>query len=210
MFAWHVLYGLHKTLMTFVHIITFKFPLILKIQFNLQIVAFFCYFCHYYLIANGVKFDKNRWYIIFSWYCHWSPDYYLSISLVGNNFIESGMDYKWIWSAWNGSVHTRLKKTVDSSNGDDKRSSCLSNAFLFIAEKKTLVLVCQFCSRCCVFDVHCCLIIGVHFYIFMCSKICGLNLWIVSKPYFVLVIVSVRLVLVLFFLRPAFFFLFHQ
>lgn len=72
--------------------------------------------------------------------------------------------------------------------------------------KKTLVLVCQFCSRCCVFDVHCCLIIGVHFYIFMCSKICGLNLWIVSKPYFVLVIVSVRLVLVLFFLWPAFFF----
>lgn len=91
------------------------------------------------------------------------------------------------------------KKTVDSSNVDDKRSSCLSNAVLFVAEKKALVLVCQLCSRCCVFDVHCCLIIGVHFYIFMCSKICGLNLWIVSKPYFVLVIVSVRLVLVLFF-----------
>lgn len=158
-----------------------------------------------------MKFDKNRWYIIFSWYCHWSPDYYLSISLVGNNLIESGMDYKWIWSAWNGSVHTRLKKTVDSSNGDDKRSSCLSNAFLFIAEKKNvgsrvpvLFSMLRF-RRALLFNYRCSFL-----YIYVQQ-----NLWFEPVNCFKAIFcfghrVSQARFGSFFFLWPAFFFLFHQ
>lgn len=112
----------------------------MKIQFNLQIVAFllFLHFCHYYLIANGVNFDKNRWYIIFSgtvtdhqiaiYLSLWFEIILLSLVWITNEFEARGTE-----------VCTRdKKKTVDSSNGDDKRSSCLSNAFLFVAEKKNV------------------------------------------------------------------------